>query len=460
MALQTAPVVDVAVADLNADKPSSESMPFVMFENVPLAPPNKIFHLAAQCKADENPDKLNLGVGAFRDDAGRPVVMTVVQETEEEMAREVVAGKLNHEYPPMGGSQILVNAAARLALGPDSDRLALEQVQGVQALSGTGALRLAAEFIARYHSSHDVLITNPTWANHPAIFREAGLKPSYMRYYDESTLGLDFDGLLADLNKASPGTTVVLHACAHNPTGVDPSEEQWQAIAQVCQERRLLTVFDCAYLGFVTGDPDQDAFAMRHWSELGLSFFICMSFSKNFGLYSERCGVTLYIGSSVKEANAVNSQLKVIGRPIWSVPPMHGATIVERILTDDDLHKKWRYELQSQADRILRMRRKLYEGLKKNDPEHNWDHIINQTGMFTYTGLSKEQCQELIDDYSVYLLDTGRINVSGIPADRVDYLVDAICAVVNTNADAASLASSEGLDSGVSGAEETPSAKL
>jgi aspartate/tyrosine/aromatic aminotransferase len=301
-------------------------------------------------------------------------------------------------------------------------------------------------------------------ANHPAIFSEAGLAPTSMRYYNESTLGLDIDGLLEDMRAAAPGTTVVLHACAHNPTGVDPTEDQWRLIAQVCQEGQLLTIFDCAYLGFVTGEPEEDAFAMRLWAQLNLSFFICMSFSKNFGLYSERCGVTLYVGSTPKEATAVNSQLKVIGRPIWSVPPMHGAVIVERILTDPDLHNKWRYELKGQAQRILRMRQKLHQGLTASDPEHNWDHIIKQTGMFTYTGLSKEQCEELISEYSIYLLDTGRINVSGIPADAVDYLVDAICSVVNRDTDAASVCSldMDNEPSSASSAEvnEAPSAKL
>eukprot|EP00045_Choanoeca_perplexa_P007029 m.61655 g.61655 ORF g.61655 m.61655 type:complete len:458 (+) comp13897_c0_seq2:171-1544(+) len=428
-----------------------------MFNSVPVAPPNKIFHLAAQCKADPNPDKLNLGVGAFRDDAGRPVVMTVVQETEEEMARDVASGKLNHEYPPMGGSQGLVKATVELVLGKDNTQLGANQVQGVQALSGTGALRLAAEFIKRFHPSQEVLVTSPTWANHPAIFKQSGLNPTAMRYYNESTLGLDIDGLLADLRAAAPGTTVVLHACAHNPTGVDPTEDQWRMIAQVCQEGKLLTIFDSAYLGFVSGEPDQDAFAMRLWAELGLAFFICVSYSKNFGIYSERCGVTLYVGTTAAEATAVNSQLKVIGRPIWSVPPMHGATIVERILTDPDLNKKWRYELKTQAQRILRMRKKLHEGLVANDPEHNWDHIIKQTGMFTYTGLSKEQCEELVSSYSIYLLDTGRINVSGIPVNGIDYLVSAICAVVNQDADAVSVSS---LDLDGANGEDAPAAKL
>lgn len=423
-----------------ASAPSELSKPVnvttsTTFESVPIAPPNKIFNLAALYKKDENRSKLNLGVGAFRDDEGNPVVMTVVQEVEEEMARDIAAGKLNHEYPPMGGSQGLVKAAARLALGEDSKRLTEGLVQGVQALSGTGALRLAAEFISRFHDNLEVYVTNPTWANHPAIFREAGCQPKKLTYYNDATLGLDIEGLLSDLEACPEQSVVVLHACAHNPTGVDPSHDEWKQIAAICQQRNLLTIFDCAYLGFVSGDPDQDAFAMRYWDSIGLNYFICMSFSKNFGLYSERCGVVMYIGNSTRESDAVVSQLKVIGRPIWSVPPMHGATIVERILTDSDLTKKWRYELQTQAKRILHMRKLLHEGLSQRDPAHNWDHIIKQSGMFTYTGLSSDQCQELINEYAIYLLDTGRINVSGIPLDRVDYLVESICSVVAPDAE-------------------------
>ncbi|EDQ89565.1 uncharacterized protein MONBRDRAFT_32367 [Monosiga brevicollis MX1] len=406
------------------------------------------------CKQDPDTSKLNLGVGAFRDDAGKPHVMTIVKEVEEEMAREVAADTLNHEYPPMGGSQDLVMAAARLALGNDSSRIAHEHVTGVQALSGTGALRLNGEFLNLFHANKTIYIPDPTWGNHKPIFAESGLNVKTYRYFDEGTLGLDITGLLEDLAAAPKESIILLHAVAHNPTGVDPTEEQWGMIADAIVANDHLAVFDCAYLGFVSGDIDTDAMAMRLFANRGLSFFICMSFSKNFGIYSERCGVTLYVGANPDEADAVVSQLKVIGRPMWSVPPMHGAHIVQRILLDEGRTAKWRYELKEQARRILRMRRELYEGLKARDPAHNWDHIINQSGMFTFTGLSKEQCDELIQVHHVYLLDNGRINVSGIPADRVDDLVDAICAVVQPAPDAVSVCSLD-MDS-----EESPSASV
>jgi len=401
------------------------------FADIPVAKPNPVFMLSDLYKADTNALRLNLGVGAFRDDYGNAVVTQLVKDVELEMAQDVVEGRLNHEYPPLGGSQELVAQTCKLVFGETSSTIAANLVQGVQAVSGSGAVRLVADFIGSFHTqSRQAFISNPTWENHQKIFDAAGLKVLEYRYYNEKTCGMDFDGMMQDLAVAEPGACVILHACGHNPTGFDPSTEQWRKIADLCRERHLLPVFDAAYLGFVSGVPETDAAAIRLFDQLGLNFFVCISFSKNFGLYSERAGVTLFRASTVAEASAVVSQFKVLSRRLWSVPPMHGATIVLRVLSNPERAAQWRKDLQTQAGRIIRTRRQLFEALHARDPHRDWSQVIKQAGMFSYTGLTAEQCDKLIKDHHIYLLSTGRINVSGIRADAVERVADAMIKVV------------------------------
>eukprot|EP00043_Microstomoeca_roanoka_P007316 m.70476 g.70476 ORF g.70476 m.70476 type:complete len:481 (-) comp13777_c2_seq2:57-1499(-) len=402
------------------------------FASVAIAPPDSIFALQAQFTEDTHKDvKMNLGIGAFRNDEGNPVVMDIVKEVEREIVDEVIAGNLFHEYPPIGGLPSVVRGALELVLGEQHAFIEDNKAQGVQAVSGTGALRLVAEFLAKHNSSKVAYISDPTWANHGPIFREAGFTAiKTYRYYRQETRDLNFDGLLEDLENANPRDVVILHACAHNPTGVDPSMQQWVEIAHVCKRKQLVVVFDCAYLGFASGDLDQDAQGMRYFANLGLEFFVCMSFSKNFGLYGERCGASLFISENELIATAVVSQLKQLSRPLWSVPPVFGGRIVSRVLGDPARRAQWKKELSDMASRILDLRVRLFEELSDRAPSHDWSHIKNQKGMFTFSGLRPKQCEDLKKEYHIYMLSSGRISVCGIPKTKVAMLAQAIAEVV------------------------------
>eukprot|EP00055_Hartaetosiga_balthica_P009707 m.39320 g.39320 ORF g.39320 m.39320 type:complete len:434 (-) comp6858_c0_seq1:716-2017(-) len=406
-----------------------------LFGDIDLLPPNAVFATTDRYKQCKNPNKMNLGVGAFRNGKGEPNPLYAVAEAEEAILNMRKSGILDHEYPPIGGSCDLVSNSIQLALGDDSKLLKEGRAVGVQALSGTGSLRLVGEFLHSMRRFHSIYIPNPTWANHTGIFRSSGLDVHSYRYYDDSTYSLDFHGLTDDLRGIPSGQVVLFHACAHNPTGVDPSIEQWEAIAQICKHRNLCVVFDSAYLGFASGDIDQDAAAMRLFADMGIEFFVCMSYSKNMGLYDERCGAALYFSSLKSTADKVLSHLKVASRVLWSVPPQNGACIVNYVLGNEERKSLWKKEVNTMASRILSIRQELYLGLKAAVKSRTWEHIINQKGMFSYTGLSPRDCQRLEDEFSIYMLSSGRISVSGISDGRVPYLVLAISTVLNTEED-------------------------
>merc|ERR1719281_1607025 len=278
-------------------------------------------------------------------------------------------------------------------------------------------LRLVAEFLTTYHQHPQenphpsVFLSNPTWANHKAIFSEAGFADTikHYSYYDQDTCGLDFDGLMADLGKAQEGDIVVLPACAHNPTGVDPTPAQWTAIADLCRRNNITPIFDCAYLGFASGDLDTDAEAMRHFANAGLEFFVCMSFSKNFGIYGQRCGSALFVSEDSDAVDRVVSQLKRLSRPLWSVPPLHGARIVTAVLGNPEYRAHWKKEVRDLAERIKDIRKRLRDELeeacaKRNVPEISWEHITRQRGMFTYSGLTETQVEFLKTEHNIYML--------------------------------------------------------
>ncbi|KFA78239.1 hypothetical protein S40288_02624 [Stachybotrys chartarum IBT 40288] len=388
------------------------------WHTVPQGPPVGI---TEAFKADTFDKKINLGVGAYRDDAGKPYVLPSVREAE----LKVIDAKLNKEYAGITGVPEFPALAAKLAYGADSP--ALDRIAISQTISGTGALRLGAAFIERFYSGDKkIFIPTPSWANHKAVFSDAGLKVEQYRYYNKDTIGLDFEGLVADLKAAPLGSVFLFHACAHNPTGVDPTPEQWKQISDVVKEQNHFAFFDMAYQGFASGDTDQDAFAVRHFVEQGHDIALCQSFAKNMGLYGERVGAFSLVCADAAEKKRVDSQLKILIRPLYSNPPIHGARIATEILKDPKLNKQWLGEVKGMADRIITMRALLKENLEKLGSKHDWSHITSQIGMFAYTGLKADEVEKLAKEYSVYATKDGRISVAGITSDNVGRLAEAI----------------------------------
>lgn len=364
---------------------------------------------------------MNLGVGAYRDNDGKPVVLDVVREAEKRIAGEKVM-----EYLPIAGYKPFVDSAVALALGDDNPAIKEGRVSAVQSLSGTGACRLMAEFAARFMPGATVHISDPTWSNHHNIFRDAGVERKLYKYYKAETRGLDFEGMVADLQAAKEGDIVLLHACAHNPTGVDPTAEQWQQISDVIKEKRLFPFFDSAYQGFATGDCERDARAPRLFLEQGHNIALSQSFAKNMGLYGQRIGTLSVVTSDKDEQKRVESQLKQIARAMYSNPPLQGAHLVHTILGDQDLKQRWFVEVKGMADRIISMRSALRENLEKLDSPLPWKHITEQIGMFAYTGMTGEHVDKLAQEHHIYMTRNGRISMAGINTHNVERLAAAM----------------------------------
>lgn len=311
--------------------------------HVELGPPDAILGVTEAFKRDDNPKKMNLGVGAYRDDAGKPYVLPSVREAE----RVIVDQKLDKEYLGITGLPAFFKAAADLAFLPDSDVIKQKRNVTVQTISGTGSLRIGANFLSKYfHTNREVWLPTPSWGNHTPIFKHAGLDVKAYRYYDPSTCGFDAAGAMDDLKKIPQKSIVLFHACAHNPTGVDPSFEQWKEMSSICKERDLFPYFDMAYQGFASGDTNRDAQAMRYFVSEGHNILLSQSFAKNMGLYGERVGAFTVVCADEEEAKRVESQVKIIIRPMYSNPPLHGARIASTILTDPKLRAQWLIEVK------------------------------------------------------------------------------------------------------------------
>jgi aspartate aminotransferase len=393
------------------------------WSSVPQGPPDAILGITESFKADTNPKKINLGVGAYRDDKGKPYVLPSVKQAE----KKVVDSALDKEYAGITGVPKFTKAALELAYGSDSQPLAEDRVAVTQTISGTGALRIGGAFLERhYPHAKSIYIPTPSWANHAAVFKDSGLKVEKYRYYNKDTIGLDFDGMVADIKAMPKNSIVLLHACAHNPTGVDPTEEQWLKIAEAVKEGDHYPFFDMAYQGFASGDTNKDAFALRHFIKEGLRPCLAQSFAKNMGLYGERVGAFSIVCESTEEKKRVDSQVKILVRPLYSNPPVHGARIASEILNDSSLNQQWLGEVKGMADRIITMRALLKENLEKLGSKHDWSHITSQIGMFAYTGLTSEQMTELAEKHSVYATKDGRISVAGITSENVGRLAEAI----------------------------------
>ncbi|KTW31566.1 hypothetical protein T552_00204 [Pneumocystis carinii B80] len=378
---------------------------------------NEVFEL------DKSPLKVNLGVGSYRDDQGKPYVLPSVKEAE----RRILFADLNKEYAAITGVSSFVKYASRLAYGEDSKALKEGRISVVQSVSGTGALRLGGEFLNRFYSSKKIYLPSPTWGNHIPIFKDSGLEINYYRYFDKNTIGFDIEGALEDIRAAPKGSIILFHVCAHNPTGVDPTLEQWHLISDAIKSRNHYVFFDMAYQGFASGDLLKDSYALRYFVEEGHSLCVSQSFAKNMGLYGERVGTFSILCESSEEKERVESQLKILIRPLISNPPIHGARIAAEILGDNELYKQWLSELKGMANRIISSRKMIRKYLEEEfQSKHDWSHITSQIGMFCYTGLNPEQVRLLTEKYHIYLTKDGRISIAGISTNNARYVSESI----------------------------------
>ncbi|KAK2797167.1 aspartate transaminase aat1 [Onygenales sp. PD_10] len=397
--------------------------PASTWSKVPQGPPDAILGITEAFKADSFKEKINLGVGAYRDDQGKPYVLPSVRAAED----KVVSSRLDKEYAGITGVPAFTKAAAELAFGPSSAAVKEDRIAITQTISGTGALRIGGAFLERFYPhGKKIYIPTPSWANHAAVFQDSGLQVEKYRYYNKDTIGLDFEGLIEDMKNAPANSAFLLHACAHNPTGIDPTEAQWRQISDVMKSKGHFAFFDMAYQGFASGSTDRDAFALRHFVSEGHSVVLSQSFAKNMGLYGERVGAFSVVCESAEEKKRVDSQIKILVRPLYSNPPVHGARIASTVLNDKALNEQWLGEVKGMADRIIKMRALLKKNLEELGSKHDWSHITSQIGMFAYTGLKPEQMEKLAKEHSVYATKDGRISVAGITTANVKRLAEAI----------------------------------
>lgn len=389
--------------------------------HVDQAPRDPILGLTEAFKDDTREGKVNLGVGVYSDDNGQVPLLECVQKADEVLA----AGRKPYGYLPIDGLKAYDDAVADLVFGGDVER---ERVAVVQALGGTGALKVTADFLRRFNPEAKVLISDPSWENHKALFTRAGFEVESYPYYDAEAKGINFDGMVAALGEAAEGTIVVLHACCHNPTGYDITAEQWDQVIEVVKSRNLVPILDMAYQGFAEG-LESDGAAVRKFAKAGITSFVTTSFSKTFSLYGERIGALSVVCADAEEAKRVLSQLKIVVRTNYSNPPTHGAQVVSTVLADPELRALWESELGAMRDRIKTMRQQLHDGLKAAKPELVVDHIVAQNGMFSYSGLTPVQMQKLREEYAVYGLDSGRICVAALNSKNLPKVIEAIAAV-------------------------------
>ena len=396
-----------------------------LFSAVEMAPRDPILGLNEQFNADTNPSKVNLGVGVYYDDAGKLPLLKCVQAAE----AQLMGTPKPRGYLPIDGIAAYDGAVKGLVFGSDSDVVRSGRVATVQALGGTGGLKLGADFLKRVSPNAKVLISDPSWENHRALFTNAGFQVDAYPYYDAAKLGINFEGMLACLNAAEAGTIVLLHAVCHNPTGYDLTADQWTQVINVIQARNLTAFLDMAYQGFGAGIA-QDGSVIGRFADAGLNFFVSTSFSKSFSLYGERVGALSVVCSSKEECDRVLSQLKIVIRTNYSNPPTHGGSIVATVLGTPDLRAMWEAELGEMRERIKQMRVALVQGLKDAGVTRDMSFITRQVGMFSYSGLTKDQMIRLRSEFGVYGTDTGRMCVAALNSNNIAHVCKAIAAVM------------------------------
>ncbi len=395
-----------------------------LLSQVPLAPADPILGITEAFVADTNPRKVNLGVGVYTDDAGKVPLLESVRRAESERLKAAPP----RNYLPIDGLAAYDRAVQELVFGKDFAALKEKRVVTVQAIGGTGGLKIGADFLKRISPDAEVWISDPSWENHRQLFEAAGFTVKNYPYYEPKTRGLNFSGMREALSSAPAGTIVVLHACCHNPTGVDLIGEQWKEILAIVQRRGLIPFLDLAYQGFADG-LDEDAYAARVFAGAMTPVFLSSSFSKSFSLYGERVGAFTVVTASAEEATRVLSQVKRIVRTNYSNPPTHGSQLVATVLNSVELRAQWEQELAAMRDRIKRMRLELAANVKER-AKADWGFILQQRGMFSYTGLTKEQVQRLRKEFSIYAIETGRICVAALNSGNVKYAAEAIANVI------------------------------
>jgi aspartate aminotransferase len=397
-----------------------------MFDALPLAPPDSILGLGEAFKKDPNPNKINLSVGVYKDEQGNTPVLPSVKEAE----RRLLEKEKSKGYLAIEGLADYGARVQEMLFGAGHEIVKNKRGVTAQTPGGTGSLRVAADFLRKHFPMAKVWVSKPTWANHTAIFTAAGLQTDVYAYIDSTGKGLDFEGLIASLEKMPAGDVVLLHACCHNPTGIDLTPEQWKKVAAVIKQRGLLPLVDFAYQGFGDG-LEEDAFGLREIAAQGVDLLVCSSFSKNFGLYGERVGALTLVTTNAEAAERALSQVRISIRTNYSNPPTHGGALVAEVLNDATLRKQWEAELAAMRERIHKMRHLFVAEMKKLKPEKDFSFLIHQKGMFSYSGLTNMQVDELRTKHAVYVVGNGgRINVAGMTEQNMAALTKAIAAVL------------------------------
>ncbi|WP_070965313.1 amino acid aminotransferase [Vibrio sonorensis] len=396
-----------------------------MFEKVVAAPADPILGLTEEFKKDTRAEKINLGVGIYKNEEGQTPVLATVKKAE----ATLVETEKTKSYLTIEGTAEYGLAVQKLLFGEEAEIVSNQRAKTAQAPGGTGALRVAGEFIKRQLGDVKIWISNPTWANHNGVFSAAGLEIAQYSYYNAETKDKDFAAMLADLEGAKQGDVVLLHGCCHNPTGIDPTAEEWETLAKLVAEKGLLPMFDFAYQGFAKG-VEEDAQGLRTFAKYNKEILVASSFSKNFGLYNERVGAFTLVAESNEVATQAFSQVKAIIRSIYSNPPAHGSAVVTQILNSPILRAEWEAEVAEMRDRIQEMRELFVSTLKAEGVAADFSFIERQNGMFSFSGLSKEQVGRLKEEFGIYIVGSGRISVAGMTKSNMGPLCKAIAAVL------------------------------
>lgn len=396
-----------------------------MFENITSAPADPILGLGELYLQDPRAHKINLGIGVYKDEKGKTPVLDSVKKAETFLLEH----EMTKNYLSIEGLPAFATVTQQLLFGDASPIIKEHRAKTAQTPGGTGALRIAAEFLVKKTNAKRIWISNPSWPNHQSVFSAAGLEIKSYAYYDAANHSLDFDGMIESLKDAQAGDVVLFHGCCHNPTGIDPTAEQWQILANLSAERGWLPLFDFAYQGFAV-NCEEDARGLRIFTQNHSEMLIASSYSKNFGLYNERVGAFTLIAANAETANRAFSQVKTVIRVIYSNPPAHGGLIVSTILSTPDLKEEWQTELTEMRQRIQRMRQLFVKTLQDKGAAQDFSFITQQNGMFSFSGLTAEQVQRLRDDFAIYAVSSGRINVAGMTLDNMSTLCESMIKVL------------------------------
>jgi aspartate aminotransferase len=392
-----------------------------IFNSLSKAPEDPILGLTQAFKSDSRENKVNLGVGAYRDAEGKSMVLNCVRKAEQILFEK----QLGKEYLPICGNPDFIKETVKLVFGSECDH---SRIVGVQTIGGTGALRLGGEFLIRNHFSSNLYLSDPSWDNHTPIFQKSGFKVDSFPYYDARHFRLNFTAMLDAIRSMPTGSTILLQACCHNPTGIDPSFEQWEELSALIKQRKIIPYLDLAYQGFDQG-LEEDARVVRMFMDQHQEMLVASSFSKNLGLYGERVGHLAIVCADKSTAETVNSQIKQIIRGSYSMPPLHGQRIVTTILQSESLKSEWQEELSNMKLRINEMRRSLLDKLSAKGKQQQFAYLSAQNGIFSLSGLNPEQVQKIRKDFGIYMLANGRINVAGLNNQNIDYFTESLLSI-------------------------------